>query len=173
LEIPAKAFEGVRMPNKKSQGLPMSFIVLAAISALILVLIVFFVTGAGGRLMGAIAGAQETDKTTAISQCQSLCQQAQTAVTTDAFKSSSYCTKKFTITEGTTKSVASCFGTSLNVACAVGIGDKTCGLNTGGTACQCIWPGCHGKATADEATCSPLAKAACEANALCSFDPAV
>lgn len=86
---------------KRAQGLPLNLIVLAAIAALILVLIIAFTVGGAGSFFGkifqtsttAVGDQMETVKTT----CNSLCSQAESSTTSNAFTSSSYCSRKFNI----------------------------------------------------------------------------
>lgn len=72
----------------KSQGLPLNFIVLAAIAILILILVVGFVIGGGGAVEGSISPAA------ARSNCQRWCSELQMEVRRNAdydISSSSFC----------------------------------------------------------------------------------
>lgn len=152
----------------RAQGLPMSFIVLAAISSLILVLIVFFVTGAGSKLMGTIGGAQESDLATAISNCQSLCEQARLASSWKQFDSSGFCTKTFALKTGTgTAKAVRCWNTDdIDLPCQMLISEAVCQGDKARRQCGCWLSGCHYKSEATqeyEADCQKLVtKASCE-----------
>jgi len=87
----------------KSQGLPFSTIVLAIISILILVLIVFFVTGGFGRIAGVTQRYTPTTLQEARTQCQKLLTDAQMMLTNSLnpeadFPNTDYCKIKFNIT---------------------------------------------------------------------------
>jgi len=87
----------------KSQGLPFSTIVLAVISILILVLIVFFVTGGFGRIAGITQRYAPTSIQEARTQCQHLLAEAQMRLSTSLnpqadFPNTEYCKIRFNIT---------------------------------------------------------------------------
>jgi len=89
------------MAGKKAQGLPLNFIVLAAIAALVLILIIAFTVGGGAPFLSrifksgttAVGDEIETVKTT----CTNLCTQAQTISTTGAWKGTSFCSRTFNV----------------------------------------------------------------------------
>ncbi len=89
------------MAGKKAQGLPLNFIVLAAIAALVLILIIAFTVGGGAPFLSrifksgttAVGDEIETVKTT----CSNLCTQAQTISTTGAWDGTSFCSRKFNV----------------------------------------------------------------------------
>ena len=62
------------MVNKKAQGISISFIVVAAIAALVLVLVIAFTTGGLGKLFGGITqSTQGTELTKAQTDCTKYC----------------------------------------------------------------------------------------------------
>lgn len=82
----------------KAQGLPLSFIVLAAISALVLILVIAFTIGGLGGFFRqiTIAGGIQ-DLSTVQTACKSACDRLLPGITETQFKSSDYCTRKFTV----------------------------------------------------------------------------
>jgi len=86
------------MAHKKAQGLPLSFIVIAAISALVLILIVAFTIGGLGGFFKqiTIAGGGE-ELSTVQSACNTACQKLVSIGTLAEFQSSAYCTKTYSI----------------------------------------------------------------------------
>jgi len=87
----------------KSQGLPFSTIVLAIISILILVLIVFFVTGGFGRIAGVTQRYAPSTLQEARAQCQHLLAEARITLAnslnpTVDFPNTDYCRVKFNVT---------------------------------------------------------------------------
>jgi len=87
----------------KSQGLPFSTIVLAIISILILVLIVFFVTGGFGRIAGVTQRYTPSDINTIRAQCQQLLTEAHMRLSNSLnpavdFPNTDYCKIKFNVT---------------------------------------------------------------------------
>ncbi|MGC8941010.1 MAG: hypothetical protein ACP5JY_03175 [Candidatus Nanoarchaeia archaeon] len=118
----------------KAQGLPLSFIVIAAISALVLILVVAFtVGGLGGffKQMKIVGGGEDLSavQTKCTTNCQKL--MADPTLTDTKFKSSAYCTEKFTVDlnkngkiEDNEKNLY-CHNTSINVTCTVQIGEVT------------------------------------------------
>ena len=86
---------------KKAQGLPLNFIVLAAIAALVLILVIAFTVGGGAPFLSkifksgttAIGDEIETVKTA----CTNLCAQAQTISSTGAWKGTSFCSRTFNV----------------------------------------------------------------------------
>jgi hypothetical protein len=83
----------------KGQGLPLSFIVIAAISVLILVLIVYVVVGPGGKSLSQLVQTGETsDLSTAQTACTTNCNKLQTISPTFAqFQSSDFCNKRYSV----------------------------------------------------------------------------
>lgn len=80
------------------QGLPLSFIVIAAISALVLILVIAFTIGGLGGFFKQIVAPAPTDLSTVQTSCTSFCNTAQTtAQTVDQFKNSDFCKKTFAI----------------------------------------------------------------------------
>jgi len=87
----------------KSQGLPFSTIVLAIISILILVLIVFFVTGGFGKIAGITQRYTPTTIQEARTQCRALLTEAQMRIANSLnpaadFPNTDYCKIKFNVT---------------------------------------------------------------------------
>ena len=84
---------------KRAQGLPLNAIVLAVIAIIVLVLVVIFATGGLSKLFGGITtvGGQTSDLGTAQVACQSACNSLKVGASEAMFKSSSYCTKRYTI----------------------------------------------------------------------------
>jgi hypothetical protein len=83
---------------KKGQGLPLSFIVIAAISALILVLVIAFTIGGLGGFFKQINIAGSDEISVVRSTCSSACTSAQQlSSTVDQFAQSDYCRKTFTV----------------------------------------------------------------------------
>jgi len=90
----------------RGQGLPFSTIVLAIISILILVLLVFFVTGGFSRIFPIAPRYAPTTVETARTECQKLLSDAQMATMASnepdkTFKNTAYCKTQFNI-NGTT-----------------------------------------------------------------------
>jgi hypothetical protein len=86
---------------KKAQGLPLNMIVLAVIAALILVLVIAFTIGGAGTFFSKIFKGGITavgDETSVVQDaCRADCTRAQQSVSTVAWKTTSYCTKKANI----------------------------------------------------------------------------
>lgn len=82
----------------KAQGLPLSFIVLAAISALVLILVIAFTIGGLGGFFRqiTIAGGVQ-DLSTVQTACKSACDRLLPGITETQFKSSDYCTRTYTV----------------------------------------------------------------------------
>jgi hypothetical protein len=116
----------------KGQGLPLSFIVIAAISALVLILVIAFtIGGLGGFFKQIVAPAPEEFGTVQVA-CNSYCSQLSGAATENQFTKSSFCTKTFAIDlnrdgkiNTTTEAGLHCWGYNLTAACTVQIGDNT------------------------------------------------
>ncbi|MEM4713989.1 MAG: hypothetical protein QXQ79_00375 [Candidatus Nanoarchaeia archaeon] len=113
----------------KAQGLPLSFIVIAAISALVLILVVAFTIGGLGGLFKQI-GAQKGEELDAVrTACSAACAKLQTAISSEAFANSEYCTKKWAIDfnrDGKinqTETNILCYDPRVGVSCTVQIGD--------------------------------------------------
>jgi hypothetical protein len=86
------------MANTKGQGLPLSFIVIAAISALVLILVIAFtIGGLGGFFKQITIAGGGSDLSTVQSACQNACNTAQLSTSSAQFKSSDYCTKTYAI----------------------------------------------------------------------------
>ena len=86
------------MANTKGQGLPLSFIVIAAISALVLILVVAFtIGGLGGFFKQITIAGGGSDLSTVQSACQNACNQAQLFTNVNQFKNSDYCVKTYAI----------------------------------------------------------------------------
>jgi hypothetical protein len=87
--------------NKRGQGLPISFIVIAAIAALVLVLVIAFTIGGFGTFFGKIfKGGEEaigTDLDIARSTCSNLCQTSKAIQNTAQWSNSGYCIRTFNI----------------------------------------------------------------------------
>ncbi len=84
------------MSDKKAQGLPMSFIVIAAISVLILVLIVAFTVGAGGGFLRQLIAPAPSEIETVQTACSTACDRISGITSDTQFRSSDYCKKTFT-----------------------------------------------------------------------------
>ncbi|RDD52292.1 hypothetical protein BA065_02505 [Nanoarchaeota archaeon NZ13-N] len=100
----------------KGQGLPFSTIVLAIISVLILVLIVFFVTGGFSRIFPATTQYIVSDIQTARTKCQQLLADAQLKLSASTnpnndFKQTEYCKVQFNISNEELK----CFSPKIGV----------------------------------------------------------
>ncbi|RIB35459.1 MAG: hypothetical protein BXU00_01700 [Candidatus Nanoclepta minutus] len=103
----------------KGQGLPFSTIVLAIISVLILVLIVFFVTGGFSRIFPATTQYIVTDIQTARTKCQQLLADAQLRLSASTnpnsdFKQTEYCKVQFNISS-ISKEALKCFSPEIGV----------------------------------------------------------
>ncbi len=86
------------MANAKGQGLPLSFIVIAAISALVLILVVAFtIGGLGGFFKQITIAGGGSELSTVQSACQNACNTAQLSTSLAQFKSSDYCSKTYAI----------------------------------------------------------------------------
>jgi len=83
--------------SKKAQGLPLNFIVLAAIAVLILVLVVAFVVGGGGGLLGQLFQSGPTAKETIVNNCRTDCNKLQVISSTTQYTMSSYCSKTYAV----------------------------------------------------------------------------
>jgi len=82
----------------KGQGLPLSFIVIAAISALVLILIVAFTIGGLGGFFKQINIAGGSDELSTVqTACQNACNKAQFLTTESQFNNSDYCSKTYAI----------------------------------------------------------------------------
>ncbi len=117
---------------EKGQGLPLSFIVIAAISALVLILVIAFtIGGLGGFFKQIVAPAPEELGTVQVA-CNSYCSQLAGAITSNQFNTSSFCTKTFAIDiskdgkiDTTTEAGLHCWGPAIGATCAIQIGDIT------------------------------------------------
>ena len=126
------------MVNKRAQGLPLSFIVIAAIAVLILVIVVAFVIfGLGGSFKGITTQTASELETVQVA-CQTNCNKLQTGTTKtiSAFKSSQYCTKTYTIdmngdgeintdTESGTKEISLKCWDDIGISCSVTLQNST------------------------------------------------
>jgi hypothetical protein len=85
----------------KGQGLPMSFIVIAAIAALVLVLVIAFTVGGFGTFFGKIFGGGEEaigkDIDLIRGTCNNLCETAKSIQFTSQWETSSYCSRTFSV----------------------------------------------------------------------------
>lgn len=83
----------------KAQGLPLSFIVIAAISALVLVIVVAFTIGGLGSTLKQIGTAGATSDLSAIqTACRSSCVSLQaTAANVEQAQNSDYCRKSYSV----------------------------------------------------------------------------
>ncbi len=85
------------MFSKKAQGISFSYIVIAAVAAIVLIIIVAFTT-TGFSPLRTIAGAGPTELESAKTNCRSYCNILQsTAGSGEDFESSRYCTETFTL----------------------------------------------------------------------------
>ena len=85
------------MISKKAQGLPLSFIVIAAISALVLILIVTFTIGGFGSFGKQIIGSSASDLESTRDICRANCAKL-AAITSDSqWVQSAYCEKTFAV----------------------------------------------------------------------------
>jgi hypothetical protein len=117
---------------EKGQGLPLSFIVIAAISALVLIIIIAFTIGGGGSLLKQIITPAPEEKGTVQVACNSYCSQLTGATTENQFTSSSFCTKTFAVDlngngkiNTTDEAGLHCWGTKLLATCTVQISSDT------------------------------------------------
>ena len=138
------------MASKKAQGLPLSFIVIAAIVALVLVIVVAFTIGGLGTFFGRIFGGGKAAVGETIDDirvvCSGLCDQAKQITVTSQWPSSSYCTRSFNIDlngDGVingTEVGMKCWDAELNSNCAFSIttptGAVTCTQPAIGEACS-------------------------------------
>ena len=119
--------------SKKAQGLPLSFIVIAAIAVLILVIVVAFVIfGLGGSFKG-ITLQSTSDLESVKAACQANCNKLKTGTTTAVtFATSQYCSKKYAVdvdgdgeinTNATSghdqETELHCYSNNINVPCTV------------------------------------------------------
>lgn len=135
------------MANTKGQGLPLSFIVIAAISALVLILVVAFTIGGLGGFFKQITIAGGGEELSTVQQaCSNACNTAQLSASLNQFKVSAYCTKTYAVDlnkNGKIESNVTDKETGLNcwttrssgagpgVPCTVQIGDKAYSVNAG------------------------------------------
>ena len=122
--------------NKKAQGLPLSFIVIAAIVLIVLILVVVFTVGGLGSAFRGISAQQSQDLSSVQAACQTACarQQVNPSLTPTQFKSSDYCTKDYAIDNNgdgqlnSTETNYNCPGSPISVPCDVRIGGvaQTC-----------------------------------------------
>jgi len=80
---------------KRAQGLPISTIVIAAISVLVLIMLIIFFTGGFSKIFkqtNTVTNIVEADITAAQTKCTTWCSQAQN-LDADGQKKSSYCTR--------------------------------------------------------------------------------
>ena len=137
--------------NNKGQGLPLSFIVIAAISALILILVIAFTIGGLGGFFKQItvAGGGE-ELSTVQTACQAACNKAQIVTSLPQFQTSEYCRKTYSIdlnkdgkltSENPKETGLNCW-TQVSVAnqvtgpstgCTVQIGETVYSVNAGST----------------------------------------
>jgi len=129
----------------RGQGLPFSTIVLAIISILILVLIVFFVTGGVSRLFPVSQRYMVTNVEAARGECQKLLADAQMATMTSSepaktFKNSTYCKTKFNINGTTYYCYSDVIGVKADFEVTTTAGERyRCNITESGTtpSCEC------------------------------------
>jgi len=140
----------------KGQGLPLSFIVIAAISALVLILVVAFTVGGLGGFFKQITIVGGGEELSAVqTACSTACTNAQTTATTlDAFKRSDYCRRTFAVDlnkDGKTDKAETglkCWSDKITVGnqrdltgaavpCTLAIGDKAYEVKAGDKADAC------------------------------------
>ena len=122
----------------KAQGLPLSFIVLAAISVLVLILIVAFTVGGLGSFFKQITivggGGKGEELSVVQTACTTNCQklQADPTLTLQKFKGSDYCKKTFAVDldkdgkiNATNETGLHCWYDKINIDCAVEIAEET------------------------------------------------
>ncbi len=88
------------MTKRRTQGIALNTIVIAAIAVMVLILIVGFTTGGLGNIFKGIQRTTgSTDLQTATSACAQYCTNLQTSMylTDEMIKNSQYCTAKFWI----------------------------------------------------------------------------
>ena len=138
------------MANKKAQGLPLSFIVIAAIVALVLVIVVAFTIGGLGTFFGRIFGVGITAVGESIEDvrtvCSGLCDQAKQITTTGQWESTRYCTRAFNVdldANGTIdagEANINCWDDEINIGCSFSIstptGAVTCNNPDSGVDCS-------------------------------------
>ncbi len=116
----------------KGQGLPLSFIVIAAISALVLILVIAFTIGGLGGFFKQIniAGGTE-DLSTVQTACSASCSKTQFVSSKVQFQSSDYCKKTYTIDLNKDGKITAtnpqetklqCYSTAINIECTVQLG---------------------------------------------------
>jgi len=126
----------------RNQGLPFSTIVLAIISILILVLIVFFVTGGVSRLFPTAQRYMVTNVETARSECQKLLTDAQMATQTSddpdgTFRNSNYCKTQFNINGTSYKCFDPKIGVIANFEVVTSSGERYYCSASGSSNCKC------------------------------------
>jgi len=114
------------MSDKKAQGLPLSFIVIAAISVLILVLIVAFTVGAGGGFLRQLIAPAPAEIESIQTACSAACDRISGITSEAQFKSSDYCSKTFTADidrdgkiNATSESGLHCWDNAIGQSCAL------------------------------------------------------
>ncbi len=121
--------------DRKGQGLPLTVIVIAAISIIVLVLIVAFSTGAFGKLFGSTKTFIDVASPEEISTFRLGCEQAcfsakQLANTVAKFENSGYCERKLVNKTETGTENIHCWQSTVVVDCEYTIvlpeGEKTC-----------------------------------------------
>jgi len=85
------------MFNKRAQGLPLSFIVIAAIAALILVLVIAFTIGGLGGFFRQIMAPAPEELSTVQTACKAACDSLIAISTDKQFRDSAYCKKTYTV----------------------------------------------------------------------------
>ncbi|MEM1684913.1 MAG: hypothetical protein QXD60_04070 [Nanopusillaceae archaeon] len=130
----------------KNQGLPFSTIILALVSVLVLVLIVFFVTGSFPRLTGQI-GRYGDELSSIRAQCSVLLNDIQqrlmlaryssTSAIQQAFRSSEYCSRTFRIENQNLYCYSSAIGVHTRFTVYTDAGTPVvCNSNTSGCFCS-------------------------------------
>jgi len=116
---------------KTGQGLPLSFIVIAAISALVLILVIAFTVGGLGGFFRQILQPAPEESSTVQSSCRTFCDQLVTVATAAQFRGSTYCTKTFAIdlnddgsvntdpAKGKVEAGLNCWGSDIGSECTV------------------------------------------------------
>lgn len=182
------------MVNRKAQGISITFIVVAAIAALVLVLVVMFTMGGLGNFFGRIMGSAElidADITDARVTCESYCNDARLGGY-GVWSTSSYCIARFPIDidgDGVIdpdREMLSCYSPEINVRCLLNTADSlgesiSCTYadcpTAGDPARRCCGTGCSGADTFDcddlttQASCISVNGCTWASNA-CSGTPA-
>jgi len=121
----------------KAQGLPLSFIVLAAISVLVLILIVAFTVGGAGsffKQITIVGGGGKGEELSAVqTACTANCQklQADPTLTIEKFQGSDYCKKTSAVDLNKDGKIdrnetgLHCWDDKINIDCTVEIAEET------------------------------------------------